>query len=445
MVARVIEWWDDLRSSWWFVPLTMSFGAVVLSFVTTTLDARFAEVFEDFGLNAGGAQGTRSLLETVASSMITVAGVSFSIAIVVMTLASSQFGPRVLRTFMRDVGNQVTLGTFLATFLFSVLGLRTVRGQNGGDEFVPHLSVTVAVLLTLASLAVFIYFIHHSARSIQASQIIAAAGRDLDKATENLFPGQIGSDAEAGSQVDTPAERAGVVSSEGSGYVEMVDGRTLLAVAKGADLLVELEVSPGSYVIEGVALAHVWPAERMDEKLTKRIRGAVTLGDGDQRREQQDMGYALDQLAQICLRALSPAFNDPLTANMCIDRLAAGMAKLARAELPNRTRVDDEGRARVLAPTPALPDMLETAFGEIRRSARSNVAASLRLLYAFGVIGSAATRPEDVSALRAVCRMVVEDASVDLSGDDLARLREAQLEVLAMLDAAERTPAPVGS
>lgn len=436
-----MEWWDDLRSSWWFVPLTMSFGAVVLSAVTTTLDARFADVFEDFGLNAGSAQGTRSLLGTVASSMITVAGVSFSIVIVVMTLASSQFGPRILRNFMRDVGNQVTLGTLLATFLFSVLTLRTVRGDDGGGEFVPHLSVTVAVLLTLASLAVFIYFIHHSARSIQASQVIAAVGRDLDKATEDLYPGQIGSDAETGSQVDTPAERPGVVSSERSGYVEMVDGRTLLAAAEGADLLVELEISPGSYVTEGAALAHVWPAERMDEKVIKRIRGAVTLG--DQRTELQDVGFALDQLAQICLRALSPALNDPLTANMCIDRMAAGMAKLARADLPNRTRVDGEGRPRVLAPPPTLPDMLETAFGEIRRSARGSVASSVRLLDAFGVIGGAATRPEDASAVRTVCRMVVEDASADLSGDDLARLREAERGALAMLDAAEPTPAPV--
>lgn len=443
MLARAQEVWQDIRSSWWFVPLLMAGGAIVLALITTTLDSMFGDTFESgFALYAGGAEGSRSVLETVAGSMITVAGVSFSIVIVVMTLASSQFGPRLLRTFMRDPGNQITLGTFIATFIFSVLALRTIRAENGANgEFVPHLSVTVAMLLTLASLAVFIYFIHHSARSIQVNQIIDAVGRDLDKAVDDLYPGQIGHDASE-ARVDVPEmSSGGTVESRDAGYIQLVSARDLLGAAREGDVVVELLFKPGSFVVRGTAIARVVPDERLDDALADKIRRALAIG--EQRTEEQDLGFALDQLEQICLRALSPALNDPLTAVMCIDRMSASLARLAERPLPSPLRADDEGRLRVIAQPVTLVQMLETAFAEIRRSARTNVTASTRLLAALGTIGARATRRADIDALREAARLVVEEADPHLSATDLADLREAQRGALEMLTTTQRQPVSV--
>ncbi|HUG47742.1 MAG TPA: DUF2254 domain-containing protein [Candidatus Limnocylindria bacterium] len=444
MIARLQERWADVRSSWWFLPSVMALGAVLISVITTTLDSAFSDELEQgFGLYGGGPEGSRSVLETVAGSMITVAGVTFSIAIVVMTLASSQFGPRLLRTFMRSVGNQVTLGTFVATFIFSVLVLRTVRTEDGDQAaFVPHLSVSVAMLLTLASLTVFIYFIHHSARSLQVGQIVAAVSRDMEKALDDLFPGMIGEDG-AGEEPEQEASGGVPLTSEQSAYVQMINGRELLSATNERDVVVELAVAPGDFVLEGATLAYVRPAERLDEDLSRRLRRAISLG--DQRTEQQDVGFAFDQLQQICLRALSPALNDPLTAGMCIDRMAAGLARLAESELPSRHRLDDDGSLRVLAEPPSLEAMLRTAFADVRRSARDNVAASLRLLQALGAVGARASRPEDLAALRGSAVLIVEEASPSLTAEDLALLGEAQRAALAVIDGAVREPPPLRS
>ena len=442
MLAKVQEAWGNIRSSWWFVPLIMATAAILLAFITTLLDARFSEVFAGgFGLYAGGVEGTRAVLETVATSLITVAGVAFSVAIVVMTLASSQFGPRVLRTFMRDTGNQITLGMFVATYLFCLLVLRTVRSEDGvGDEFIPALSVTVAMLLTIASLAVFIYFIHHSARSIQASHIIAAIGGQLEGMVDSLFPSQLGQ-AATGEQERPPQGEGRLVHTEHTGYVQLISSRSLLTAASEHDVVVELLAAPGDFLVAGAPVARVRPAERVDDETAKRIRGAFAMG--SERSDQQDISFMFDELQQMCLRALSPALNDPITANQCLDRMAAGLALLAQAETPAGARADEKGSVRVLARPVTVADILERAFAEIRRSGRENVTASRRYLRAMAVVGAVATRADDLAALREECRRVVDEASPELSADDRAILREEQREALTVMSALEDQPPPV--
>ena len=442
MFAKVQETWGDIRSSWWFVPLMMATAAILLAFVTTLLDARFGDVFASgFGLYAGGVEGTRAVLETIATSLITVAGVAFSVAIVVMTLASSQFGPRVLRTFMRDPGNQVTLGTFVATYLFCLLVLRTVRSEDsGGEEFIPALSVTVALLLTIASLAVFIYFIHHSARSIQASHIIGAIGSQLEGMVESLFPSQLGQPA-TGEQ-ERPLQGEGhLVRARDTGYVQLISSRSLLKPAAKHDLVIELLAAPGDFVVGGSPIARVRPAERVDEETSKDIRGAFAIG--TERSDQQDISFMFDQLQQMCLRALSPAMNDPITASQCLDRMAAGLALLAQADAPSGARADEDGRLRVLARPVSMAELLERSFSEIRRSGRDSLPASQRYLRALALVGAVATRADDLSALREECRRVVDEASPELSATDVATLREELRRALSLIDALEDQPPTV--
>jgi uncharacterized membrane protein len=191
MREKLAVFWDSLRSSFWFVPTMMALGAATLSIVTIDTDRVSNAAFANsLGfIWSGGAEGARSILSTIAGSMITVAGVVFSITIVALTLASSQFGPRLLRNFVRDRGNQITLGTFISTFMYCVLVLRTVRVKDEGN-FVPFVSVTCGIALAVASIGVLIFFIHHVSRSIQAEFLIAKVGEEFRNSITDHFPEQ---------------------------------------------------------------------------------------------------------------------------------------------------------------------------------------------------------------------------------------------------------------
>jgi uncharacterized membrane protein len=226
MHARLLSIWRSLIASFWFVPGLMSAGAAVLSFLLIAADEAWQVTKADalWFVWTGGAEGARKVLSTIAASMIGIAGVTFSILVVALAQASSQFGPRVLRSFMRDTGNQIALGTFIATFLYCVLVLRTVRGANGG-EFVPDLSVSLGIVLGVCSVAVLIYFLHHAAMSIQAPHIVTAIADELDgiiegqRVHESNAPEHTGWAAPV-PDLDGPSRS---VPSPASGYLEAID------------------------------------------------------------------------------------------------------------------------------------------------------------------------------------------------------------------------------
>jgi uncharacterized membrane protein len=201
MHARFIQFLDQLRASYWFIPSLMSVGAVVLAFGTAAVDHALGPewIYEVEWLQANRPSGARDVLSAIASSMITVAGVVFSITVASVVYASAQHGPRLLTNFMRDRGNQITLGTFIATYLYCLLVLRTVRESGepeGLDEeiaaFVPHVGLFVGLFLAVCSIAVLVYFIHHVPRSIHISNVIADIGRELRGMIEKRFPERIG-------------------------------------------------------------------------------------------------------------------------------------------------------------------------------------------------------------------------------------------------------------
>ena len=216
MKTKLINLWEALHTSFWFLPALMTFAAIGLSFATIALDwvvqesllKRVALVW------IGGIEGARQLLSTIAGSMITVAGVVFSITIVVLALASSQFGPRLLRNFMRDRGNQVVLGTFIATFTYCLLVLRSIHGGDG-TPFVPYISVSLGIALALVSVAVLIYFIHHVSVIIQAPTVIAMVAAELEDGIERLFPEKLG---QGGSMPERP--------HQDQNYLESVHAKT---------------------------------------------------------------------------------------------------------------------------------------------------------------------------------------------------------------------------
>ena len=412
MRAHLQYLWYRMTASLWLVPALMILAAVVLAFAMLWLDARVPPAWLDpvrWFLRIG-PDGARQVLATIASSMITVASLVFSMTLVTLTLASSQLGPRLITRFMRDTINQVVLGTFLATFVYALLILETVS-QTTPEPFVPHLSITLGLLLTLVSLLWLIFFIHHVAVSIQADSVIAEVSDELSRAIANPFP-QV--QVSRTGPLETPfldhlAEPPGVVQSLKSGYVQAIDGRALLKRATAEDLLVKVEQRPGDFVIAGTPLLRVWPRRRLSEELAATLREPIVIG--RQRTPTQDIDFAVSALVEIALRALSPGINDPQTAIACIDRLAEALAELMRRPEPPALVPDDDGALRLMVTPASFETVVGIAFNPIREAGRTNARVLRRLADVLTSLAAFARTPpqhavvaRQARALEAVCR-----------------------------------------
>lgn len=399
MTTHLKNVWESLTSSLWFVPSIMTFLALCLAFASIALDdALSGTIGWAYG---GGPEGARDLLAAIAASMITVAGVAFSVMIVALTLASQQFGPRLLRNFMRDTGNQIVLGTFIATFTYCLIVLRTIRSAE--SEFVPHVSVTLAIVFALASLGVLIYFIHHAAVSIQAPELIAMVANDVETGIKRLFPEKLGRPAQEDEEKlserslrDFEAHGRAIPAAT-TGYVQSIANDSLMAVAQQNDLVLLLKCRPGDFIIDGEELAKVRPEDRVDEEVTGKIQRAFVYG--NQRTHLQDLEFSLQQLVEVAVRALSPGVNDPFTAINCIDRIAAALSLLAQRSFPSPFRHDEKGNLRVIAKPVQFVEVLDAAFDPIRAYGRSSALVTLRLLEAISRITKRVTRERDLAAL----------------------------------------------
>ncbi|HUF12352.1 MAG TPA: DUF2254 domain-containing protein [Longimicrobiales bacterium] len=402
--------WDALSATYWFVPSVMVAGALALSAGMVQLDrATGAPLLDRLSwAYTGGPEGARAVLSTIAASMITVAGVTFSITIVALTLASQQFGPRLLRNFLRDRGNQIVLGTFVSTFVYCLMVLRTVRGGEG-SEFVPNLSVSTGVLLALFSLGVLIYFIHHVSVSIQASQIIANVADDLEEVIDDMFPQRIG-EGERPAPAEPPSagdDTSEPVPSRSSGYVQAIDGARLMEAAVARDLVVRIEARPGTFVREGSTLLRVSGGRTADDR-SDALRGAFVIG--ADRTGTQDVLFFVEQLVELALRALSPGVNDPGTAQMCLDRLEQTLCRFASRVWPSPLRFDDAGALRVIAEPVAFEEVARAAFDEIGRHGRHSVVVTCHLLRVIASVSSCTARVDDRRALARLAASTAERA-----------------------------------
>lgn len=397
MKAQSAKFWESLRSSFWFVPTIMVIGATILATLLLYIDTAYVSTVPSSWtyVYTGGADGARSMLSTVAGSAIGVAGTTFSITIAALTLASSQFGPRLLTNFVRDRGNQIVLGTYIATFTYCLLVLRTIRNATNNaqvdDSVVPHISVTVGVLLALADLGVLIYFIHHIALTIQVSHIIASIGNDIVDGIERLFPEKIGVDAVAFDDdlasrrfEDWFEDEAYPVKAHEGGYVQYVDSDAVLELAREHDVIIRLLHRPGDYVIGGSELAYVYPASRAADDMEDSLNMAFAIG--SERTKQQDIQFSIDQLVEVAVRALSPGINDPFTAITCVNELGEALCRLAERELPSSYRYDDERQLRVVTGALTFRNMVDVSFDKLRNYARDSTAVTLRMMEVIAII-----------------------------------------------------------
>lgn len=428
MRARVSHIADQLLKSFWFIPAVMTLGAVVLCALTLAIDSRVSA--QDLkavpGLHtvvySGGPAGAREVLATIASSMITVAGVVFSITIVALSLASDQFGPRMLQNFTRDRGNQVTLGTFVSAFLYSLLLLRTIDTEDPGS--VPHVSVTVALGLAIAGLSVLVYFIHHISVTIQAPNLVAVIGSDFQRSIDELFPDtDQQDDADDTPATDLPEDgEARRVEAFHSGHVQLIDLERLVEIARDHDLVLRLETRPGRFVVPTSTFALAWPASRLTDEVAVMLAGALVTGSG--RTPVQDVEFPIRQLAEVAVRCLSPGKNDPFTASTCVDQMSIGLCQAAGRAFPPRTLVDEDGAVRLVVGDPVTyARLIGVGFDPIRQAAKFHATVYVHILDALARIADCVRTEDRLEALVREGRLVVEDAEASV-------VNEADQEVI---------------
>ncbi|MGI8705461.1 MAG: DUF2254 domain-containing protein [Sphingomicrobium sp.] len=442
MKLPFLRLWRSFSASYWFVPSLMAAFAIVLGAVMVWLDSGpAANLLDALGwYQQSKPEGAREVLSAIAASMITVAGVVFSITIVAISFAANQYGPRILTNFMSDRGNQITLGTFIGTFVYSIVVLRTI--YSGDSEFVPQLAVMVAMLLALCSISVLIYFIHHVPESIHINTITAEIGRHLIQSIEKHFPACLGDPPEQSDDQKARFEKTAEaafgsggdftkIEIDANGYLQALDHDELLSLACEHGLLISVERSPGHFLYRGRTVALASPADRVTEELADDIRSNWTLG--SKRTATQDLLFLVDELVEIAARALSAGVNDPYTAKTCMDWLTAAAAELARRQPPSPYRLDEDGDLRVIAPTGSLRIHLERGFGRLRPYASSDANAAIHFVSRLRSLAGVVQSADQAQAVVTQVEQLFELASGELDGPSIDALENAVASAKAEL------------
>ena len=355
MNARLIKGWQDLQSSYYFIPSLMGLGSILVAYVTIYLDRHYGlPVGNENFLLSNKATGARTILATIAGAMIGVAATTFSITMVAVTSAAGQYGPRLIGNFMRDRGNQVTLGTFTSTFIYCLLILRVARTGSSNDEttiaeFVPNISLLMAMGLTMMSVGVLIYFIHHVPETLNVGNITGRVGRQLRKDIEGRYAAEIGEPIHPDSVgLDHfPLSKAIDIEARAEGYIQAINQNSLLKLATECDAAVKIEYRPGDFVTKNDVIMRLWLESDIDEKTDQKFRAAFAMG--QERTSYQNILFLADELVEILARALSPGINDPFTAINCINWYHSAFKSFLKSEDPSPFRANNEGDLRVIA------------------------------------------------------------------------------------------------
>jgi uncharacterized membrane protein len=437
---KLIQFWGDLRSSFWFVPSLMVVVSIVSAVVLIEADSAGSDRWLSqwprlFGV---GAEGARQMLSTLAGSMMTVMGITFSMTLLALVLASGQYTSRILRNFMRSRITQVTLGVFAGIFAYCLIVLRTVRGSGGVEEFVPSLAVFFAFVMSLGGVGVLIYFIHHIASSIQASSIIASVAQETNDSIDRLLPEKLDKgadeDEDRNEVLESRDERTWYpVPAAVSGYIKSVNNAALLRLAGDNRTIVRMEYAIGDFIVQDTPLVSLALTYPPDQKIIDALNAAYSIG--PHRTVDQDPAFGIRQIVDMAIKALSPGVNDTSTAVMCVDYLTSMLARLTGRRFPPLCRYEGE-TLRVIAVVPSFEGLLAEAFDQIRASAEVNVAILARLLGALDTIGSLTVRPGQLRALDEQTQCIAElvDRCIE-STHDRARLERRLSEVRKTLEA----------
>jgi uncharacterized membrane protein len=392
----------------------------VLAIVAQQVDDAMKDDAKAWYLVAGGPAGARAILSTIASSMMTFTGVVFSVTVLVLQLASSQFSPRVLRTFLKDRASQLALGTFVGTFVFAMLGLRNTIGTGPGTDLsVPTFTVWVSMVLALACVLTFIAFIHHIAQSIRAIVVIRRIGDETRASMDRLYPESVGEGVvdEDPPVLESPVTLQ-VAHAGASGVLARVHSDLLESVARDGRVALTLTVRPGDFIAHGAPLFDV----RGDASQVDIDALAASVVTRSERDVDDDIAFGIRELVDIAERALSPGVNDPSTAVQVIDELHDLLRRLARRRFPSPVRETENGEVVLVLPRAGFDDLVRLAIEEIRQYGAGSVQVLRRLRGLIDDVSSVAPpgRTKELDAQRSLLDAAVSRALPDARDQALA-------------------------
>lgn len=424
MQTGIIDLWIRTRESYWFIPGLLSLSAFVAALALVRIDYLLGDAWlEQFDwLLIKQAESAQALLSTIAGSMITVAGVTFSMTLLAVSHATAQFGAHLLIAFMRDRANQFTLGIFIATFIYCLTVLRSVSssaqaGSETTGEFIPHIAVNTALALAALSVCVLIFFIHHVPQSINVTQVIANVGDELIKCIRAIYPQQKDSEDDRTVEPARPESAPQVIAApDPCGYLRIVELEALVRETSQEDLIVELRKRPGDFALPGEPLMSIWGKESISEATQQRLQSCCSWG--SERTTSQDVLLPVQQLLEIIGRALSPSVNNQYIALLCIDQLGRGISELSSRVIPAAGKHDEQGELRVIAPAIDHELFLQSLTRPLEQYVHDDAIACRRVCELFGRIselpGSGESR-QQLSKIRSRFERYLESAAVEAS------------------------------
>jgi uncharacterized membrane protein len=398
--------WDRLKVSFWFMPALMALGAVLLAWSVYWVDERIPnEVLEQSRfILAGTASEMRAGLLNTATTTLATAGVVFTLLTLPLSTVAAQYGSRLLRLFLGDRTAQFVLSMFVATFVYCVAAALSIPPIEVERES-PQLTATVGLYLMLATFATLILLVQHISTMLQAPNIAAAAGVELLDVIHAARTTEVtrGADDQRapGTGVTVPQPGAGAagypVCVGESGYIQYIDPAILLTLAEDKDLFIRLLHKPGSFVEAGGAVALVWPANQGDAQCDRLIRRAFQIG--NVRTPTQDIEYAVNQLTEMAVRAMSPAINDPFTAMTCLDHLGNGLVTFVRQGENDTEYYGRDQRLRLVLERATFAQLLSAAFDMLRHASCDNASVLLHMVNVIEALGQATSAPQPRQAL----------------------------------------------
>jgi uncharacterized membrane protein len=408
-MKKIIFFWKELLASFWFVPVLIIGFSIILSIGLVTLDSHVT-LSHDGWLRfflVNSADSARSILTTISGAMIGVAGTVFSVTLVALTLASSQFGPRLIKNFMYVRLNQVVLGSYISTYLYCLLVLNAIK-DNDSYNFIPSISILFSILAAVVNIILLIIFIHQIAVSIQADKVISEISDLIANQVRTLFPEKLGDELKDETFFDEETAFAVYtmktsIKSAQAGYLQYIDSEALMKIVSENGTLLKLHHRPGSFLVEGEEIAILYAKKEQEEASLKNILEQFIFG--KTKTSQQDLEYSIHQMVEIAARALSPGINDPYTAIACIDNLTATLCYLAQTKFPSKYRVDKDDNLRVIADVLDFEGVVDAAFNQIRQFSGGSTAVIIRLMEALITI-------LDIVKMESYKRVVIKHAEM---------------------------------
>jgi uncharacterized membrane protein len=398
-------------ATFWFIPVLIIIISIFLAVGLVIVDQGVQLSQDGIGkyFFVNSADSARSILSTISGAMIGVAGTVFSVTLVALTLASSQFGPRLIKNFMYVRLNQVVLGSYVATYLYCLFVLNAIK-ENDSYTFMPIISILVAIIAALVNIILLIIFIHKIATSIQADKVISDISTTIYEQIDSLFPSEIGKplEEEKINIVDTIKSKylnSLAIKSQKNGYLQYIDGETLLKIACKLDVLIELNFRPGDHLVEDIEIAKVYSNNILEKEEIKNICNQFVIGKtkvGD-----QDVEFSIHQMVEIASRALSPGVNDPYTAMTCIDNLTASLCLFTKTNFPSKYRIDEKGNLRMIANITNFEGLMDASFNQIRQFSSGSTAVIIKLMEGLITIYQFAKKEDQKKAVIKHTKMVL--------------------------------------